>query len=418
MKTFQYKSKNQQGRPVEGSIDAETEADAVAELRRRGLTVTAISSRRGGSSSKGGSSLFSTSKKGAGSKSKVRGRVKSTDLAVMSRQMSTMVSAGIPILESLEVLSEQNENPKLGEVLQEIAAEVRSGKDLSAAVGRHPKVFNTVFVNMVAAGEASGQLDIVLSRLADYMEEAETLKGEVKSAMTYPVVSLGLVTLISLFLLVFIIPQFQEMFTSMNVKLPVLTSTLLAVSNSLRESILYWFLGAGTIVFSIWAILRTEQGQRGRDWLFLKMPIFGPLFVKVSISRIARTFSTLISSGVPILGALEIVQKTNGNVLYAEAIQTASESVRAGDSLGEPLARTGMFPPMVTRMIGIGEKSGSLEQLLEKIADFYDQQVRATLKGLTSLIEPLLITVIGVVVGGMVMAIFMPIFSLIGNLNQ
>jgi len=332
--------------------------------------------------------------------------------------MATMVAAGIPILEALEVLSEQNENPRLGQVLSDVAAEVRSGKDLSDAVSRHPKVFNTIFVNMVAAGEASGQLDIVLARLADYMEEAETLKGEVKSAMTYPVVSLGLVSLISLFLLVFIIPQFQEMFSSMNVELPKLTSMLLAVSKSLRSSILYWVMGAAALVFMMWAALQTEKGKRFRDWLVLKVPVFGPLFVRVAISRFARTFSTLISSGVPILGALEIVQRTAGNRLYADAIATASESVRSGDTLGEPMARTGMFPPMVTRMIGIGEKSGALEQLLEKIADFYDQQVRATLKSLTSLIEPILIAVIGVVVGGMVMAIFMPIFSMIGNLNK
>jgi type IV pilus assembly protein PilC len=415
MKTFQYKSKNQQGRGVDGSIEAETEADAIAELRRRGLTVTSVSLRRGRTGGDG-ASLFKAGKAKL-SGGKARGRIKSTDLAVMSRQMATMVAAGIPILEALEVLAEQNENPRLGFILQDVGADVRSGKDLSTAVAKHPKVFNNIFVNMVSAGEASGQLDIVLGRLADYMEEAETLKGEVKSAMTYPVVSLGLVSMISLFLLIFIIPQFQEMFTSMNVELPKLTSTLLAVSNSLRNSILYWVAGAAMFVFLMWAILRTEKGKRARDWSLLKMPIFGPLFVKVAISRFSRTFSTLISSGVPILGALEIVKNTAGNRLYSEAIAIASESVRGGDTLGEPMARTGMFPPMVTRMIGIGERSGALEQLLEKIADFYDQQVRSTLKGLTSLIEPILITVIGVV-GGMVMAIFMPIFSLIGNLNK
>jgi len=416
MQKFHYRSRSQQGRPITGVIEAETEAEAVAELRRRGLTVTAVDLRRARTLG-GGSSFFKMSKaKGKGGKS--RGRIKSTDLAVMSRQMATMVAAGIPILEALEVLAEQNENPRLGAILLDVGSDVRSGKDLSTAVAKHPKVFNNIFVNMVSAGEASGQLDIVLGRLADYMEEAETLKGEVKSAMTYPVVSLGLVSMISLFLLIFIIPQFQEMFTSMQVELPKLTSTLLAVSNSLRNSILYWVAGAAALVFMIWAILRTEKGKRARDWCLLKMPIFGPLFVKVAISRFARTFSTLISSGVPILGALEIVQNTAGNRLYSEAIATASESVRSGETLGDPMARTGMFPPMVTRMIGIGEKSGALEQLLEKIADFYDQQVRSTLKGLTSLIEPILITVIGVVVGGMVMAIFMPIFSLIGNLNK
>ena len=418
MKTFSYKSKNQQGRSVTGTIDAETEVDAVDELRRRGLTVPAVSARRAGTAGKVTKSLFTPRKKKNSREIKGGRRIRSVDLAVMSRQMSTMVAAGIPILEVLEVLAEQNENPKLGLVLQEVAADVRNGKDLSHAVGRHPKVFNNVFVNMVNAGEASGQLDIVLSRLADYMEEVETLKGEVKSAMTYPVMSLFLVGLISLFLLVFIIPQFKEMFDQLRMELPALTSLLLGVSTSLRESIGMWFMGFMALVTVLWIVLQTEKGKRTRDAMILKLPIFGPLFIKVAISRFARTFSTLISSGVPILGSLEIVQNTTGNRLYAEAISTASNAVRSGETLGEPLAKTGMFPPMVTRMIGIGEKSGALEQLLGKIADFYDQQVRSTLKSLTSLIEPILISVIGVIVGGMVISVFVPLVQMVGKLNK
>jgi len=336
----------------------------------------------------------------------------------MSRQLSTMVAAGIPILEALEVLSDQNENPQLSEVLGEVAADVRAGKDLSAATARHPKVFSDIFVNMIQAGEASGQLDIVLSRLADYMEEAETLRSEVKSAMTYPVISLFIVTGISVFLLVGVIPQFSDMFSTMKVELPALTQFVLGLSNSLRESLGLWALGFAAMITCLALFLRTERGQWVRDACLLKIPVFGPLFVKVSISRFARTFATLISSGVPILGSLEIVQRTAGNRLYADAIARASESVRAGDTLGEPMAKTGMFPPMVTRMIGIGERSGSLEQLLEKIADFYDQQVRSTLKALTSLIEPIMITTIGVIVGGMVLAIFLPIFKMIGSINK
>ncbi len=418
MKTFSYKSKNQQGRSVTGTIDAETEVDAVDELRRRGLTVTAVSARRAGTAGKVSKSLFTARKRKNSKEIKGGRRIRSVDLAVMSRQMSTMVAAGIPILEVLEVLAEQNENPKLGLVLQEVAADVRNGKDLSHAVSRHPKVFNTVFVNMISAGEASGQLDIVLSRLADYMEEVETLKGEVKSAMTYPVMSLFLVVIISLFLLIFIIPQFKEMFETMRMDVPKLTSLLLAVSSSLRESIGSWFIGALVLFSTIWLVLQTEKGKRIRDAMILKLPIFGPLFIKVAISRFARTFSTLISSGVPILGSLEIVQNTTGNRLYAEAISTASNAVRSGETLGEPLAKTGMFPPMVTRMIGIGEKSGALEQLLGKIADFYDQQVRSTLKSLTSLIEPILISVIGIVVGGMVISVFVPLVQMVGNINK
>ncbi|MGA1202339.1 MAG: type II secretion system F family protein [Planctomycetota bacterium] len=418
MKTFQYKSKNQQGRAIAGVIEAENETEAVSELRRRGLTVTAISVRKGGSSNSAGSSLFRIGRGSSGGKRRATGRIRSIDIAVMSRQLSTMVAAGIPILEALEVLSDQNENPQLSEVLGEVAADVRAGKDLSAATARHPKVFSDIFVNMIQAGEASGQLDIVLSRLADYMEEAETLRSEVKSAMTYPVISLFIVTGISVFLLVGVIPQFSDMFSTMKVELPALTQFVLGLSNSLRESLGLWALGFAAMITCLALFLRTERGQWVRDACLLKIPVFGPLFVKVSISRFARTFATLISSGVPILGSLEIVQRTAGNRLYADAITRASESVRAGDTLGEPMAKTGMFPPMVTRMIGIGERSGSLEQLLEKIADFYDQQVRSTLKALTSLIEPIMITTIGVIVGGMVLAIFLPIFKMIGSINK
>jgi type IV pilus assembly protein PilC len=294
---------------------------------------------------------------------------------------------------------------------------VRGGKDLSQALAAFPRVFPDIYVNMIKAGEASGQLDIVLSRLADYQEAASALRSEIKSAMTYPIVSLVLVIGISAFLLVFIIPKFQEMFYTMNVELPAITIGLLELSSFLKENILIWSGGLVAAFFALRAFLKTDRGKWIRDWLFLHLPVFGALFSKVAISRFSRTFATLIQSGVPILGALDIVAQTAGNRIIAAAVRRASESVKQGETLGEPLAQSKVFPPMVTRMISIGEKTGALEQLLEKISDFYDQQVKTTVDKLTSLIEPIMIATMGVVVGGMVLAIFLPIFKMVGSLG-
>ncbi|MCA8961905.1 MAG: type II secretion system F family protein [Planctomycetes bacterium] len=417
MRQYKYKTKNSQGKLVSGAIDAESENEAVSELRRRGLTIISLAQSRGGSSgSSGGSSFFSMSVGGA--KGKARGRrVKSGDLVVITRQLATMVSAGIPLVEGIEIIEEQASNPTLRDALGEVVSDVRSGKDLSQALSRHPKIFSDIYINMIKAGEASGQLDTVLDRLADYQEDAEKLKSEIKSAMTYPVVSLVMVTGITLFLLVFIIPKFKEMFSSMGVELPWITSALLVTSDFLRENMLIWASAVVAIIVGIVMYFRTPKGLVTKDWLILKLPVFGSLFSKVAISRFSRTFSTLIRSGVPILGALEIVSQTCGNRIFSDGIDSASRSVRDGETLGEPLAKTGIFPPMVTRMISIGERSGALESLLEKISEFYDQQVSATVKALTSLIEPLMIGVMGFLVGGMVMAIFLPIFKMIGSMG-
>ncbi len=338
-------------------------------------------------------------------------------MVVFTRQLSTMISSGIPLVEAIEILSEQTANQGFRAVLDEVASDVRSGKDMSQALSRFPKIFPDIYTNMVKAGEASGQLDIVLTRLAEYQEAAEKLKNEIKSAMTYPVVSLVMVLGITLFLLVFIIPKFKDMFFSLNVELPAITKGLLATSVFLKAYFLYWSAGLAVGVVLLVQYFKTDKGQYLRDWLFLRMPVFGPLFTKVAISRFSRTFATLIQSGVPILGALEIVSQTCGNRLVSNVIDKASESVRQGETLGEPLAQGGVFPPMVTRMISIGEKTGALETLLEKISDFYDQQVRTTVESLTSLIEPIMIGVMGFLVGGMVPAIFLPIFKMVGSLS-
>jgi type IV pilus assembly protein PilC len=414
MPVYTYKAKKQGGAVVTGTLNCQNESDAVGELRRQGLIVISMSAGKGGGGKEGGKSSFfslkSTPKKG-------KARVKSQDMVVFTRQMSTMISSGIPLVEAIEILGEQASNLGFKACLEDVAANVRAGKDLSQALGQHPRIFPSIYVNMIKAGEASGQLDIVLNRLADYQEAAENLKSEIKSAMTYPVVSLVMVLGITLFLLVFIIPKFEDMFTSLNVELPAITKGLLATSLFLKTYIVYWSAGFVVAMFGVFQYFKTDKGKLFRDWLFLKLPIFGALFSKVAISRFSRTFATLIQSGVPILGALEIVAQTCGNRLFANAISVASESVRQGETLGEPLAKSKLFPPMVTRMISIGEKTGALETLLEKISDFYDQQVKATVESLTSLIEPLMIGVMGFLVGGMVMAIFLPIFKMVGALS-
>jgi len=342
-----------------------------------------------------------------------RPRVKTKDIAVTTRQLSTMISSGIPLLESLEILEEQTSDPGFKIVLDKIIDRVRSGSDFSSALSEHSRQFSKIYVNMIRAGESSGQLDVILQRLADYMESAEELKREIKAAMTYPVISLVLILSITIGLVVGVVPQFQAIFDQLGAqKLPAPTQILLAVSNALTEHVLALLavLAAASVAFALY--IRTGPGQRHWHWFLLHMPVFGPLFRKVAISRFSRTFATLIQSGVPMLAALDIVAATAGNVLVEAAVLRAKEAVTRGETLGDPLTATRVFPPMVTRMISIGEKTGALEKLLMKIAEFYDQEVRATVKALTSLIEPLMISVMGFIVGFIVLAIFLPIIQM------
>jgi len=337
---------------------------------------------------------------------------KNPDLVIFTRQFATMISSGISIMECLDILADQADDKGFCYALNCIIDRVKSGVDLSEAMLEHPEIFPDIYCNMIAAGEASGQLEGILGRLAEYQEASEALKREIKSAMTYPVMSLLMVGGITVFLLVGIIPKFQDMFNDMNQALPAVTLFVLFVSSLLTT---YWYYLVGiaiTIVVIFKQMKKTVKGKELLDFAFLKMPVFGGLLQKVSISRFSRTFSTLLKSGVPILAALEITAKTSGNVLIEKAIANAIESVKVGETLSKPLAECWVFPKMVVRMISIGEKSGALETLLAKIADFYDDQVRAAVDALTSLIEPLMIGVMGTIVGTIVLAIFMPIMAM------
>lgn len=400
MPSFAYQAKNATGAAVSGTVSAGNKEEAQANLRRQNLTVMKLSEQK--------KKKFSINELFGPPKPKVS----TEDLAIFTRQMATMIGAGIPLLETLEILQEQAEDVGFKRVMGEIVDTVRGGSAYSEALAKHPKIFTRIYVSMIKAGEAGGQIDAILSRLAEYMEAAEALRREIKSAMTYPVVSLCLILGIVTGLMVFIIPKFKSIFEAMGITLPPPTVALLAVSDFMQHYFFHSVIATIAAVVALIYYKKTPMGARQFDWLSMRIPVFGDLFSKVAVSRFARTFSTLLQSGVPILGALEIVAATSGNVLIEEAINKAKESVKRGETLGTPLSETGVFPLMVTRMISIGEKSGALEKLLEKISEFYDAQVEATVAALTSLIEPIMIGVMGLLVGGIVLAVFLPILKM------
>jgi len=409
---FQYAAKDKSGKTVQGTIQANDRGEAVNQLRSRDLIILKVeeggrvSSEKKAASPKHKGGFFS--KQPSATKSEV---------VIFTRQLSTMISAGISLLESIEVLAEQAETPGMKACCQRLANELRGGSDLSAAMGTCPKVFSSLYISMVTAGEASGQMDVILQRLADYVEATEELKREIRSAMTYPVISLVLVLSITAFLMIGVVPGFKEVFDGLGAELPGLTKATLATSDWLRAKwyLCFVFLFAGVAGFM--AMRKTRRGALLLDHVALRLPIFGTLTSKVCLARFSRTFATLVRSGVPIMGTLEIVADTAGNQVIADVVHASRDSVRNGNMLSEPLSHAKVFPPMVVRMIAIGERSGALEALLEKIAEFYDSQVKATIKSLTSLIEPLLICFMGGIVGLVILSVFLPILNLIGELS-
>jgi type IV pilus assembly protein PilC len=401
---FKFEAKDAAGKVVKGTVSAANQAEVVADLRRRNLQPVEITK------SGGFGSMFG---KGSGKKKIAKkASCKKGELEVFTRQLSTMLSAGIPMLEGLEILADQAESPGFAYCLDKVVSDIRSGSDLSKAMEPHKKVFSHIYVSMIRAGEVSGQIDTILTRLAEYLEASAHLRSEIKSAMTYPVISLVLVIGIASFLMIGIVPSFKPVFESLEVELPALTVVIMDIAFFMRD---YWYLifgGAGAVIFGLKLLIKTPKGAYVKDQVMLRVPVFGILFKKVALSRFARTFSTLIKSGVPILGAMEIVSDTSGNLVISRIVDNARDSVRNGDSLSDPFSKSTVFPPMVVKMMAIGERSGALDALLEKIAEFYDQQVEAEVKGLTSMIEPIMIAVMGIVVGGIVLAVFLPIFKL------
>ncbi len=397
MPTFAYEAKTRDGSTKKGTLAAQNRKILMETLKNRGLTVD----------------TKSIEEKGKGIKNLVGKRVKAKELLIFTRQLATMINSGLPLLQCLDILAEQTEDQVFAGIIDKIGTNVEGGETLSDALREYTRAFPELYVSMVRAGEASGELDNVLIQLADYLEASEELKRRVKGAMVYPVVSLCIIMLISSGLILFVVPQFQKIFEEMGATLPAPTLLLITVSEILRS----WkaLVVVGAVVAGVMGLRvynETETGRYNMDRFKLKMPIFGMLLRKVAVGRFTRTLSTLIRSGVPILQALEIVESTAGNAVFAKVVRSAAEAVRNGETLAEPLGRSGEFPPMVTRMVSVGEKTGALETMLEKIADFYDSEVKALVDNLTSMLEPMLLVVMGIVVGGIIIGLFMPIMNL------
>lgn len=398
MPNFRYVAKDDAGKTASGFFEAQDRAQAVDALRKKGLIIVSVNEVP---------SKFKFSIMSFGGK-----KVKTDDLVVFSRQLATMVDAGIPLVGALDILGEQVENKAFGNIILKIRNDIETGSSLSDALSKHKRVFSTLFVSMVKAGESSGMLDEILDRLAAYLEKTSNLQKKVGSALIYPAVVSSMAIAITLLLLLKVIPIFKGIFAGFGAALPKPTMVLITISDALRKYFLIMaaiFIG---IVFCVSRYIKTEKGRFSYDSLLLRMPIFGILLKKVAISKFTRTLSTLIKSGVPILNSLDIVGKTSGNKAIEVAVDTVRNNVREGESIADPLARSKLFPPMVVRMISVGEQSGQLEKMLSKIADFYDEQVDTAVSGLTSLIEPLIIAFLGIVIGTVVICMFLPIFRI------
>jgi type IV pilus assembly protein PilC len=396
MGVFRYVAKGPGGHYEVSVIEAQSEHAVVADLRKRGLTILSVSEEA----------------HHARDVKRSRGKAKKGELVVFSRQLATMVDAGLPIVQSINTLGEQAGRPGLRRVLQDIERRIEHGASFSEAIAGHPRVFSQLYISMVRAGEASGNLAEILDRLAAHLEASLALRRKVRSAMMYPIMVSIIGLIITSVLLLKVIPVFGGIYASFGSDLPVPTQMLLDLSYFLRA---YFPFVVGALVvgfFLIRGYVKTESGSIRYDQFKLGLPIFGPLFRKVAISRFSRTLSVLVRSGVPILNALEIVSKTAGNKLVERAVTQAMIAIKQGDNIARPLASSKVFPPMVVKMISVGEDSGKLETMLAKISDFYDSENEAAINGLTSLIEPLLIAFLGVVVGTVVICMFLPIFRL------
>ena len=403
MPTFKYQARNNLGKVITGTIEVENEAAVAGALRQKRLELVSVSQSSGLSKF-----LASLSKKG--------GNVTTKDVVVFSRQFSTMVNAGLPILQGLTIVAEQAENPDFRIVMTKVRDDISNGIPLSEAMAKHPKAFNTLYVNMVKAGEQGGILDVIFERLSEYLEKAEGVARKVKSAMMYPIVVMSVAVMVVIFLMVKVVPTFRDVFSSFGAKLPWPTQLVIDISEFLSsKKALLLFVFAIGIYIAVTMYRKTKTGAYNWDKMILKLPVFGNLARKASVAKFARTLGTLVKSGVPIMDALETVAKTSGNLVIERAVLNARDSVREGKTLTQPLKESKVFPPMVTQMINVGEETGALDTMLSKIADFYEDEVDAAVEGLTSIIEPILIVFLGVTIGFIVVAMFMPMFEL-GNI--
>jgi type IV pilus assembly protein PilC len=395
MPMFAYAGRGLGGQTTRGELTASDRDSAIVQLRSQGITVATIEEKK--------------KAKAFGEKKQ---RITDKDLVVFTRQFATMIDAGLPLVQCLEILAAQADNKTLGKLINEVKMDVESGTTYADALKKHPKVFDALYCNMVRAGEAGGMLDTILQRLAKQMEKNVKLKTQVKSAMTYPTAIIAIAIIVVSVLLVWVIPIFAKMFADFGGSLPGLTQLVINISLFMQKYIIFIAMAAGVGIWLLRRYYHTPHGRLKIDGFALRIPVIGDVIRKISVARFTRTFGTLIQSGVPIMDGLEIVARTAGNMVVENAIMAARTSVGEGKTLAEPIGKTGVFPPMVVQMISVGEATGALDAMLAKIADFYDDEVDAAVAALTSLLEPALMVFLGVVIGFIVIAMYLPIFKM------
>jgi type IV pilus assembly protein PilC len=401
MPIYKWEGKTAKGVVKKGEMEAPNEAAIRIHLRQQSVIPTKIESKEKGLNIN--ISLPFLKKK-----------VQQRSVAVFTRQLATMIDAGLPLVQSLEVLSQQQDNKMFKNIIREIREDVEGGSTFAGALKKHPEAFNELYTNLVVAGEEGGILDTILNRLAAYIEKAEALKKKVKSALIYPATIVSVAVIVVIILMVFVIPVFETMFQSAGQSLPLPTLIVLAISKMIKKYIVILIPVLIFLGYLFKRYYKTDNGRAVVDRLLLKLPVFGPLFRKIAVARFSRTLGTLVSSGVPILDGLSIVSRTSGNRAIEIAIMNARASIREGETIAEPLGRSALFPPMVIQMIAVGESTGALDSMLSKIAEFYEDEVDVAVANLTSMLEPLLMVFLGVVIGGVVIAMYLPIFNMAG----
>ncbi len=397
MPIYLYVAQTKKGRKLKGELEAADERIALSQLKRRNLNVIKIKTKP--------KDIFENV-------AFMQPKVTSKDLVVFTRQFSTMIDAGLPLVQGLTILAEQMENRTFKAILKEITKDVEGGSTLAEALKKHPKVFDALFVNLVAAGEVGGILDTIMRRLADYIEKSEALKKRIKGAMTYPAVVVAIAILVVSVILIFVIPVFEEMFSDFGAALPGPTQMVVNMSRFMKGNIHWVIIAVVVLIFLFKKYRNSKGGRKTTDTIALKLPVFGDLLKKTAIARFSRTLGTMIQSGVPILDSLEIVAKTSGNVVLEEIIFEVRASIAEGQTIADPLSETDIFPGMVIQMISVGEATGALDTMLNKIADFYDDEVDSAVDALTSMLEPLLMLFLGGAIGGLVIAMYLPIFQM------
>jgi type IV pilus assembly protein PilC len=399
MGNFSYTAKDREGRSISGLLEAASEAEVAEVLHKKELIVLTVKE-----SQQKGQPSAAASKGGK--------RPKLEDLVIFTRQLATMIDSGIPLVPALRILTEQVENKGLQAVVAGIRQDIEAGMSFCDALGKHPAVFSDLFINMARAGESSGMLNDILERLATYLEKSAALARKIRTSLVYPAVVVSMAGIITAVLLLKVVPTFKGIFEVLGGQLPLPTRILIGVSDLFRQYFLFLAAGLFIAAAAFKRYISTPGGRYYFDKKKLTAPVLGPLFRKLAVAKFSRTFSTLVKSGVSVLSALEIVSKTSGNKVVEEAVLSCSKAVRDGEPISQPLSKSKVFPPMVTRMIAVGEQTGQLEKMLAKIADFYDEQVEAATSALTSMIEPLVIAFLGVVIGGIVISLFLPIFKI------